>query len=105
MLYETAARANEILALNVQDLDVGARRAVVRGQRCHRQEVVWASGVLETVVTGPWLSVWLCLVCRRKGLQGCVPGWWDAPWPKSGSDELIDTCRALCGRLFCADCL
>ena len=32
MLYETAARANEILALNIEDLDVGARRAVVRGK-------------------------------------------------------------------------
>lgn len=44
MLYETAARANEILALNVEDLDVGARRAVVRGKGGDRQEVVWASG-------------------------------------------------------------
>ena len=44
MLYETAARTNEILALNVEDLDVGARRAVVRGKGGHRQEVVWASG-------------------------------------------------------------
>ena len=44
MLYETAARANEILALNVEDLDLVARRAVVRGKGGHRQEVVWASG-------------------------------------------------------------
>ena len=44
MLYETAARTNEILALNVEDLDPGARRAVVRGKGGHRQEVVWASG-------------------------------------------------------------
>ena len=44
MLYETAARANEVLALNIKDLDVGARRAVVRGKGGHRQEVVWASG-------------------------------------------------------------
>ena len=44
MLYETAARAIEILALNVENLDVGARRAVVRGKGGHRQEVVWASG-------------------------------------------------------------
>ena len=41
MLYETAARANEVLALNIEDLDVGARRAVVRGKGGHRQEVVW----------------------------------------------------------------
>ena len=44
MLYETAARTNEVLALNIEDLDLGARRAVVRGKGGHRQEVVWASG-------------------------------------------------------------
>ncbi len=44
MPYETAARANEILALNVEDLDLGARKAVVRGKGGHRREVVWASG-------------------------------------------------------------
>ena len=44
MLYETAARTNEIPALNIEDLDLGARRAVVRGKGGHRQEVVWASG-------------------------------------------------------------
>ena len=44
MLYETAARSNEVLALNVEDLDLAARRAVVRGKGGHRQEVVWASG-------------------------------------------------------------
>ena len=44
MLYETAARTNEILAVNIEDLDLGARRAVVRGKGGHRQEVVWASG-------------------------------------------------------------
>ena len=46
-LYETAARANEILALNIEDLDLGARRAVVRGKGGHRQEVVWASGTVR----------------------------------------------------------
>ncbi|GAB2459946.1 hypothetical protein GCM10027187_29640 [Streptosporangium sandarakinum] len=32
MLYETAARASEILALNVEDLDQGHRRAPVRSK-------------------------------------------------------------------------
>ena len=32
LLYETAARANEILALNVEDLDLPRRRAVVIGK-------------------------------------------------------------------------
>ena len=40
----TFSRSLEILALNVEDLDLAARRAVVRGKGGHRQEVVWASG-------------------------------------------------------------
>ena len=53
MLYETAARANEILALNIEDLDVGARRAVIRGKGGHRQEVVWASGTARLLPRYP----------------------------------------------------
>ena len=44
MLYDTAARANEILALNVEDLDPGRKRADITGKGGHRQTVVWASG-------------------------------------------------------------
>ena len=44
MLYETAARANEILALDIEDLDRPRRRAVVIGKGGHREVVVWASG-------------------------------------------------------------
>jgi len=44
MLYETAARTNELLALNIEDLDVGRKRAVVIGKGGHREVVVWASG-------------------------------------------------------------
>ena len=44
MLYETAARANEVLALNVEDLDVGARRAVVS---CMKPKT-------STAPTKPW---------------------------------------------------
>lgn len=44
MLYETAARANEILALNIEDLDMARKRAVVTGKGGHRESVVWASG-------------------------------------------------------------
>ena len=32
LLYETAARASEALSLNVEDLDLPARRAVIRGK-------------------------------------------------------------------------
>ena len=44
MLYETAARANELLALNIKDLDLGRKRAVVIGKGGHREVVIWASG-------------------------------------------------------------
>lgn len=43
MLYETAARANELLALNIEDLDMARKRAVVIGKGGHREVVVWAS--------------------------------------------------------------
>ena len=44
MLDETAARANEILALNIEHLDLPRKRAVVVGKGGHREIVVWASG-------------------------------------------------------------
>ncbi len=44
MLYETAARVNELLALNIEDLDVARKQAVVIGKGGHREVVVWASG-------------------------------------------------------------
>jgi len=44
MLYETAARTNEILALNIEDLDMARKRAVVIGKGGHREVVIWASG-------------------------------------------------------------
>jgi len=44
MLYESAARANEILALNIEDLDMARKRAVVIGKGGHREVVIWASG-------------------------------------------------------------
>lgn len=44
MLYETAARANEILSLNIEDLDLPRKRAVVIGKGGHREVVIWASG-------------------------------------------------------------
>ena len=44
MLYETAARAGEILALNVDDLDLPCKRAVITGKGGHKEYVFWASG-------------------------------------------------------------
>ena len=40
-MYETAARASEILALNVEDLDVPRRRAVVIGKGGRAELVGW----------------------------------------------------------------
>ena len=39
MLYETAARAGEILALNVEDLDLPRKRAVIIGKGGHKEYV------------------------------------------------------------------
>nr|WP_269323792.1 site-specific integrase [Streptosporangium roseum] len=44
MLYETAARAAEILALNVEDLDLEHRRAPVRSKGGATERVCWDSG-------------------------------------------------------------
>jgi len=35
MLYETAARAGEILALNIEDVDLPRKRAVITGKGGH----------------------------------------------------------------------
>jgi integrase len=44
MLYETAARASEILALNVEDLDLEQRRAPVRSEGGDTEFVYWDTG-------------------------------------------------------------
>jgi integrase/recombinase XerC/integrase/recombinase XerD len=41
MLYATAARASEILALDVEDLDLGRKRAAIAAKGGHREVVVW----------------------------------------------------------------
>jgi integrase len=44
MLYETAARSSEILALNVEDLDLEQRRAPVRAKGGDAEFVYWGTG-------------------------------------------------------------
>jgi integrase len=44
MLYETAARASEILALDVEDLDLEQRRAPVRSKGGDTEFVYWDTG-------------------------------------------------------------
>ena len=41
LLYETAARAGEVLALNVEDLDLAHRRAVVIGKGGRAELIGW----------------------------------------------------------------
>ena len=43
-LYSTAARASEVLGIDVQDLDLGRKRAVVTGKGGHRESIVWDAG-------------------------------------------------------------
>ena len=43
MLYETAARASEVLALNVEDLDLTRRRASVVSKGGDRDPIFWAT--------------------------------------------------------------
>jgi integrase len=44
MLYETAARASEVLALNIEDLDLDVRRAPVRSKGGDTEWICWGSG-------------------------------------------------------------
>ena len=44
MLYETAARASEVLALNIEDLDLDARRAPIRSKGGDTEWTCWGSG-------------------------------------------------------------
>ena len=44
MLYETAGRAGEILSLDIEDMDLPRKRAVIIGKGGHKEYVFWASG-------------------------------------------------------------
>ena len=44
-LYATAARTSEVLNLNIEDLDLGRKRAVITGKGGHRETIVWDAGV------------------------------------------------------------
>lgn len=60
MLFETAARANEILGLDIEDLDLAERSAWVQGKGVGAEQVWWATGtarllprLLDGRTTGP----------------------------------------------------
>lgn len=44
LLYETAARASKVVALNVEDLDLDARRAPIRSKGGDIEWIFWGSG-------------------------------------------------------------
>ncbi|MDQ3701332.1 MAG: site-specific integrase, partial [Chloroflexota bacterium] len=44
MLYETAARASELLALNVEDLDLDHRHATIRSKGGDHEWIHWGTG-------------------------------------------------------------
>jgi integrase len=44
LLYESAARASEVLALNIDDLDLDARRAPIRSKGGDTEWIYWGSG-------------------------------------------------------------
>ncbi len=52
MLYEAAARAAELLALNVEDLDLDNRRAPVRSKGGALEWVYWGSGTAHLLPDG-----------------------------------------------------
>ena len=53
MLYETAARASEALALDVEDLDRARRRARIRSKGGSTEMIVWAAPPPATSQTAP----------------------------------------------------
>lgn len=55
LLYETAARAGEALGLDVEDLDLAARRAVIRGKNGELDYLHWQTGtghLLSRLIAG-----------------------------------------------------
>jgi len=72
MLYETGARASEILSLDIEDLDLGERSGAITGKGGHAETVYWATGtarllprLLDGRRTGP---VFLTVRAARQAL-------------------------------------
>ena len=49
LLYETAARANEALSLDIEELDFHLRQATITGKGGHRELIFWASGAARVL--------------------------------------------------------
>ena len=48
-MYETAARATEVLNLNIEDTDFHLRQATIIGKGGHRELIFWASGAARVL--------------------------------------------------------
>jgi hypothetical protein len=73
MLYETTARASEIVAINVDDLDLEQRRAPVRskgGDSCtsvrwraqppSQNGQIWSATIMDGIIRRPPITAVLC---------------------------------------------
>ncbi|MEU4579224.1 MULTISPECIES: hypothetical protein [Nonomuraea] len=76
MLYETAARAAEIVALNVVDLDLEHRRAPVRSKGGAIEWVYWDSGTAHLLPRLLRLPDRASMV-GRSALKNC---WMSSSW-------------------------
>ncbi|WP_205314755.1 site-specific integrase [Nonomuraea lactucae] len=93
MLYETAARAEEILSLNIEDLDLEFRRRRVTSNGGATEYVHWATGtarllprLLRGCTTGP-----VFLADRRVPASGPrAPQLPTTPLTLSGTDLAVD---------------
>jgi integrase len=87
MLYETAARASEVLALNIEDLDLDARRAPIRSKGGDTGWICWGSGTAHLLPrlirgrqAGPvFLSERRPGPARRPAAQDLCPDDWTGP--------------------------
>ncbi|URN04004.1 hypothetical protein LUW74_12160 [Actinomadura madurae] len=78
MLYETAARAEETLSLNAEDLDTEFRRARVTSKGGAIEQVHWATGTAR-LLARRWPTA-------RPGRCSCPPA---APLPPPNGDGAV----------------
>jgi integrase len=97
MLFETAARASEVLALNVEDLDLDACRAPVRFKGGNAERTYWGSGtahLLPRLLRG--LDNWPVFLSERRPAPARRPGMKDL-CPATGRARLgYDPASASC---------
>jgi integrase/recombinase XerC/integrase/recombinase XerD len=89
LLYETAARASELLALDVQDLDLVNRRARVRSKGGAVEWVFWQTGSAQLLPR---------LLAGRTGGPVSLPSGSPAPWPGWPGSRRRRRCRGWRGR-------